>query len=184
MITEIDVCGVLSRTVCEFHNDLVTRPTGRAVRTSIEAELAGVTGVNVVVLDFSAVRLIDCSCADEIVAKLVAGSLRPDSPAGETFFLIRGLADHHVEQIEEVLRRQRLALVAVTDGALRLLGWASDGARAAFERLVGLGSAAAAELATELACSADEAEAVLDELVGRRLVVRADDRYLPPTAAA
>ena len=184
MITEIDVSGVLSRTVCEFHNDLVTRPTGRAVRTSIEAELSGVRGVNVVVLDFSSVRLIDCSCADEIVAKLVAGSLEPGSPAGETFFLIRGLAEHHVEQIDEVLQRQQLALVAVLDGALRLLGRVTDGARAAFERLVLLGSAAAEELASELAWSADETRAVLDELASRRLVVREAGRYLPPTSAA
>ena len=184
MITEIDVRGVLSRTVCEFHNDLVTRPTGRAVRTSIEAELAGVVGVNVVVLDFSAVRLIDCSCADEIVAKLVAGSLEPGSPAGETVFLLRGLAEPNLEEIAEVLSRRRLALVAVADGALRLLGSASEGARAAFERLVARGSAAAEELAAELAWSAEEAHAVLEELAGRRLVVRAEDRYLPPTAAA
>ena len=71
MIAEIDVRAVLSKSVCEFHNDLVTRSTGRAVRNGIEAHLQEHPDVTVVVLDFSAVRVLDCSCADEVIAQLL-----------------------------------------------------------------------------------------------------------------
>lgn len=183
MTTEIDVRAVLSRSVCEFHSDLVTRPTGRAVRTSIEAELERFPGTNVAVLDFASVRVIDCSCADEVVAKLLRASLTPSSPASDTFFLIRGLSDAHAELLEGVLVRHELALVAEKGGALGLLGWVAEGARAAFDRLASRGSAAAEELAADLAWPLDQARAVLDELAGRRLVMRAAERYLPFTAA-
>lgn len=183
MITEIDVRAVLSRSVAEFHHDLVTRPTGRAVRSSIEAELRQYRGMNVVVLDFSAVRLIDWSCADEIVAKLLQASLSTESSASELFFVIRGLSEHNAELLEDVLLRHQLALVAEEGGTLKILGWVADRARLAFERLALRGSAAAEELAADLACSLDEAKSLLDDLVGRRLVMRAAERYLPLSAA-
>ncbi len=181
MITQIDVRGVLARVVPDHLTDLVTRPTGRAVRSSIEAELLGL-GRTVVVLDFSAVRIIDCSCADEIVAKLVAGSLVVGAPA-DAFFLVRGLTDEQIEDVEEVLRRRSLALVAESDGSLRLLGEVALQARLAFDRLASRGEAGAAELAADLAWTPEEARAALDELVGRRLVLREAERYRPFSAA-
>ena len=183
MINQIDVRAVLSRSVAEFHYDLVTRPTGRAVRTSIEAELERYQGMNVVVLDFSAVRLIDWSCADEIVAKLLQTSLSPSASAAELFFLIRGLSEHNAELLGEVLLRHQLAMVLEEGGTLRLLGWVADRARIAFERLASRGSTAVEEMAADLACSLDEAKSLLDDLAGRRLVMRAAERYVPLSAA-
>ncbi|HVX89931.1 MAG TPA: hypothetical protein VG940_13435, partial [Gemmatimonadales bacterium] len=49
---------------------LVTRPTGAAVRTRIEAALAN-SGATIAFLDFTELDLIDFSCADEVVAKLL-----------------------------------------------------------------------------------------------------------------
>ena len=183
MINQIDVRAVLSRSVAEFHYDLVTRPTGRAVRTSIEAELERYPGMSVVVLDFSAVRLLDLSCADEIVAKLLQTSLTPGSSAAELFFVIRGLHEHNAELLEEVLLRHQLAMVLEEGGTLRLLGWVAERARIAFECLLSRGSAAAEEMAADLSCSLDEARTLLDDLVGRRLVLRAAERYRPLSAA-
>lgn len=183
MITEIDVRAVLSRSVAEFHYDLVTRPTGRAVRTSIETQLRQYHGMNVVVLDFSAVRLIDWSCADEIVAKLLQASLATESPVSELFFVIRGVSEHNAELLEEVLLRHQLAMVLEESGTLRLLGLVAERARMAFERLAFRGSAAADEMAADLACTLDEAKSLLDDLVGRRLATRSAERYLPLSAA-
>jgi len=181
VITQIDVRGVLARVVPDHLTDLVTRPTGRAVRSSIEEELALLTGRTVVVLDFSAVRIIDCSCADEIVAKLVAASL---ADAGrDAFFLLRGLTDEQIEDVEVVLRGQRLALVAEASGTLRVLGEVADQARLAFARLATRGEARPEDVAQDLACSLEEARAALDELVVRRLVMREAGNYRPLTAA-
>lgn len=184
MIAEIDVRAVLSRSVCEFHNDLVTRSTGRAVRSGIEAHLQEHPDVTVVVLDFSAVRVLDCSCADEVVAQLL---LRSEPAAAEgrlTYFLVRGLDEVHADQIDEVLRRHGLTLVAEErGGAKRLLGWATDLMRTAWASVVSHGSALPEDLASELAWPVDDARRALDELAGHRLVMRADAHYLPLTAA-
>jgi hypothetical protein len=181
VITQIDVREKLGQ--LGHGRDLVTRPTGRAVRGSIELELARLTGRTIVVLDFTAVRIIDCSCADEIVAKLVQASLAAQAPL-DAFFLIRGLDDHQIDDVEEVLSAQRLALVAEVDGHLRLVGAVADNARRAFTLLADRGAAAAEELADAFAWPLDSARAVLEELAGRRLVLHdAAGLYQPPTAA-
>jgi hypothetical protein len=183
VIAEIDVRAVLSRSVCEFHHDLVTRPTGRAVRGGIEAHLEEHPDVTMVVLDFSAVRVLDCSCADEVIAQLLLRHAGGDA-ARPTYFLVRGLHETHADQIDDVLRRHGLALVAADrGGATRLLGSFTELMRAAWERLAARGSAVAEELASELAWSLDDARRALDELAGRGLVMRARERYLPLPAA-
>jgi hypothetical protein len=179
VITQIDVFGVLASVGSGSHRDLVTRSTGRAVRSSIEMQLAQLTGLTVVVLDFSSVRLIDCSCADEIVAKLLQSSLAPEAGAA-TLFLIRGLNDHQIEEITEVLKRHQLALVAESHGGLQLLGDVADQARLAFQRIAARGYAAATDLAADLAWPLEDVHAALSELTGRRLVIREDKLFYPP----
>ncbi len=185
MIGEIDVRAVLSRSVCEFHADLVTRSTGRAVRDGIEAHLHEHPDITIVVLDFSAVRVLDCSCADEIVAQLLLRSAAdPGGEGREVYFLVRGLDEMHADEIDEVLRRRGLALAAEErGGARRLLGLATDVMRAAWDRVASRGSALPEELAAELSWPLDEARRVLEALAGRRVVLRADEHYLPLSAA-
>ena len=113
MITQIDVRDVALR-LGHGKPDLVTRPTGRAVRSSIESALGALAGGTVVVLDFTDVRIIDCSCADEIVAKLVEASI------GAAVFLLKGLHDDQIADIEHVLRPRHLALTAEGSGMLRI----------------------------------------------------------------
>jgi hypothetical protein len=182
VITQIDVREVLVQ-LGHGRPDLVTRPTGRAVRTSIELELGRLSGRTVVVLDFSDVRIIDCSCADEIVAKLVQASFGSELQL-DAFFLIRGLDDDQINDIDHVLRPQRLALVAETAGRLRLVGEVADDARAAFGLLAARGRTDARELADALAWTVEVARTVLDDLAGRRLVMHDDGLYLAPHTAA
>ena len=49
MINHIDVSSVLRRTVCDLYSNLVTRPTGAAVRTEIENLLAAWRGPSLTV---------------------------------------------------------------------------------------------------------------------------------------
>jgi len=183
VIAEIDVRAVLSRSRCEFHSDLVTRATGRAVRSGIEAHLQEHPDVTVVVLDFSEVRVLDCSCADEVVAQLLMRTA--GGRARGTYFLVRGLAEAHADQLDDVLRRHGLALVGEErGGGTRLLGWVTDLMRAAWEQVVRSGSARPEELAAELAWPVDEMHRALDQLAERRLVILSPDQhYLPLTAA-
>lgn len=174
MITQIDVREVLARSVSDQRRDLVTRPTGRAVRTSIEQAITGLVPARVVALDFSSIRLVDCSCADEVVAKLLQGG---------AVVLLRGASEHHLEMIQEVLERNALVLAAETAGSVTLLGAVADRTRLAFEGLARLGIAAAEDVALELAWPLEEMRAALDDLVSSHLALHEAGKYLAPTAA-
>ncbi|MFL5631467.1 MAG: hypothetical protein ACJ77T_09450, partial [Gemmatimonadaceae bacterium] len=111
MINHIDVSSMLRKSVCELYSNLVTRPTGAAVRCEIEQELDRIGDRALTVIDFSHVGLLDFSCADEIVAKLLLQYVSTDSPRREVYFLFRGISESHMEAIEAVLERHKLALV-------------------------------------------------------------------------
>ncbi len=126
----IDLKLILQRTVSRSYGDLVTRPTGEAVRGGIEAELEEGTGEQVAIIDFGTVRLLDYSCADEIVGKLLLeyGSAR--------YFLLQGVTASHCEAIEPVLERHKLAAVARDrEGRVRVLGHVPETAVAALSTI-------------------------------------------------
>jgi len=117
----IDVGVLVGKTVTSLHFHLVTRPTGRAVRMAIEAQLARAGGQSISVIDLSDVTILDFSCADEVVAKLLQGHLKTE--LYEAFFMFRGVRESHRDQIQVVLERQALSAVAETDtGERKLLG--------------------------------------------------------------
>jgi hypothetical protein len=119
------VQAVLQQSVSGLYTDLVTRPTGRAVRENIERELPPGT---IAVMNFTGVGCLDYSCADEIVAKLVRDKVR--------VLLLRGLTEAHREAIEPVLSGAGLAVLCErADGVLEGLG-ASEPAPALLEELV------------------------------------------------
>jgi hypothetical protein len=115
---DFDLTRMHRRTVTSFYSNLVTRPTGRAVRMGLESQLAELDPgrkLCVSVLDFSQVNILDYSCADEIVAKLLLRYLAADRPA-DAYFVARGLQDHHREAVSEVLQRHGLLLVTLEPG--------------------------------------------------------------------
>ncbi len=117
----IDVGEVLQRTVASLYSSLVTRPTGRAVRMAIETQLQSVGARSLSLIDFSEVVIIDFSCADEVVAKLLIDTR--EGAGHEAFFVFCGVHEPHRDQIEAVLERRRLATVAeIEPGTFRLLG--------------------------------------------------------------
>jgi hypothetical protein len=117
----IDVGQVLQRTVTSLYSHLVTRPTGRAVRMAIEARLQSAGTRSISLIDLSEVVILDFSCADEVVARLVEDATK--SPTHEAFFVFRGVNEPHRDQIESVLERRGLATVAETGpGTFQLLG--------------------------------------------------------------
>lgn len=121
----IDVGEVLQRSVTSLYSSLVTRPTGRAVRMAIETQLHGAGTQSLSLIDFSEVVIIDFSCADEVVAKLLQQFL--DDDACDAFFVFRGVLEPHRDQIETVLERQGLAAVIESEpGRFTLVGVRSD----------------------------------------------------------
>ena len=179
MMMHIDVSSVLRQTVsCELYSNLVTRPTGAAVRTQIEALLADSRERSLTVIDFSHVGMIDFSCADEVIAKLLLRYANAERGDREAYFLFRGVTDDHWDAIETVLERHGLALVLETDDGAKVVGTVDDGERVVWEKVLELGRTGPADLASALGTQEAECEAVLDTLHRRRLVMRTDEGYI------
>ena len=195
-MNHIDLGTVLRRTVCDLYSDLVTRPTGAAVRDGIERQLAELGERTLTVIDFSHVGLLDYSCADEIVAKLLmrhcaelperaqaddrssAGAAR-ERERHDAYFLFRGVSDSHLDAIETVLERHGLAIVAqVDDGSVMLVGEVEESERRAWEALQRLGRSGPAELARALELDTAQMQRVLDSLCRRRLAMRFGEQYI------
>lgn len=179
MMIHIDVSSVLRQTLsCELYSNLVTRPTGAAVRTQIEALVADARERSLTVIDFSHVGMIDFSCADEVVAKLLLRYVAAERESHEAYFLFRGVNDDHWDAIETVLERHGLALVLETDDGCRIVGMVNDRERRAWETVYELGRTLPADLASALGAPQADAAQVLDTLHRRRLLMRLDDGYI------
>src|ERR1700752_568500 len=102
-------------------SNLVTRETGRSMRESIELRLEREPEGTVVALDFTHVGIIDFSCADEIISKLVARLQA--SEYGDKYIVLHGLTPTHEENIAVALERKKLAVLGSgADGSWGLLG--------------------------------------------------------------
>jgi hypothetical protein len=174
MIQTIRIGHLLREAVAAPYRNLVTRPTGAAVRTRIEEALAG-SNCLTALLDFSDIELVDLSCADEVVAKLLL--------AGRTasFFVLQGLREDHHEAIDHVLTHHRLAVAAVPPGSHepRLLGWVSADAREAFACICDRGPLGAGDLARTLGWGDLRSREALQDLTLHRLIRPIGELYYP-----
>ena len=162
MIVTINVARVLREAIATPYRILVTRATGALVRDRIELRLSQA--------DFQDVDLLDLSCADEVVAKLLRGGKAK-------FVAISGLHEELREQVHEVLEPQRLAVTIVHDDAApEVVGSVSDDARTAFDALQQAGGTGA-EVAGRLGWPDGRALAALEALVALRLVGHDDHGY-------
>jgi len=178
-----DMSDMVRQSVATLYSHLVTRPTGQALRLGIEAQITELGALCLTVLDFSEVVVLDYSCADETVAKLVQRFQRSDRPA-EAYFLARGIDDRHLETIDSVLSRQDLAIAAeLGDGQLVILGGLSEAERDAWEALGTLGAGSVEDVAERLETAGEEGansptldatRDALESLARRRVVARMD----------
>jgi len=174
----IDLSSVLRQTLsCDLYSNLVTRPTGAAVRGQIEQLLADPTDSadarSFTIIDFSQVSMIDFSCADEVVAKLLMRYASDDA-----YFLFRGVNDDHWVAIEAVLERHGLALAVENAEGVKVAGMLSDDERSTWEAVYRLGTANADDVAIATGSDSTLVRGTLDSLCGRRLVMRANDEYI------
>lgn len=161
-----------------YKENLVTRHTGRAVRMSIEGMAAEGKGQSLTVLDFADVSVIDFSCADEIVAKLMLRAQPRSSSDRETFLLIRGLSSQHIDPVETALCRRGLAVAAErTSGEPVLIGAVDPAAQRAWEAVCQEGRTCPGALAARLGMDADACGRILDAMHTRRLIRREGDEY-------
>jgi hypothetical protein len=170
----IDLGRLHRRTLTSFYSNLVTRPTGRAIRMGVESQLAELEiapKICLSVLDFSQVHVLDYSCADEIVAKLLLRFIGGDRPA-EAYFLARGLREHHRDAVEAVLERHGLLLVTEKEtGGAELLGPSNAFERACWRAVANRGRSSIGRIAADTDIPEETVHPTVGRLLSQRVVV-------------
>lgn len=183
-MTHIDVRSALNQSLPGNYADLVTRRTGQLVRSVIEHRLEGLADGTVAFLDFSHIGLLDRSCADEILSKLML-PLTADHPPRDGYVVLHGISEFHLEIIEAVLETHQLALVVQLPSLeAKLVGAVTEQERRCWEEVMRHGEAVADSVAAETGMPGESCQAMLEGLAKRRLLRREANRFLPLGEAA
>ena len=155
-------------------NDLVTRPSVQVIRERIERDIAGEGDGVVITLDFSKIGVIDYSCADEIVAKLISRLLSGEY--GDKYITLTGLNENQKENIEVALERKELAVMAeMRDGRKILLGSLNNYLKETLNLILKKGKISAKDLSESMKLEANTSGTRLLNLHKKRLVKRVDE---------
>jgi len=150
---------------------LVTRETGREVRSFIGRELGDAFPGSLTTLDFSGVGIIDFSCADECLAKVVTRLIAGEY--GDKYLRLSGLGESQRENIHVALERKRLPAILVGGpGGWDCLGTVPPHLRETLRLVVSRGGLSAREMVGVLGLELTAASTRLGSLHRLRLVRR------------
>jgi hypothetical protein len=155
-------------------SDLVTRPSGQAIRNRIERDIENEKDGAVIALDFSKIGIIDYSCADEIVAKLISRLLSGEY--GDKYIILMGLNENQKENIEVALEKKELAVMAqMQNGKKFLLGSLNNYLKETLNLILKKGKITAKELSEAMKLEANTSGTRLLNLHKKRVVRRIEE---------
>jgi len=173
-MTKYDLYKFIKDELGNGSKDLVTRPSGQAIRERIEKDIEKEPDGAVVALDFSKIGVIDYSCADEIVAKLISRLL--SNEYGDKYLLLIGLNDNQKENIEVALERKDLAVMAeMKDGKRVVLGNLNNYLKDTLDFIVKMKKATSKDLSDARKLEANTSGTRLLNLSKKRLVKRVEE---------
>lgn len=154
--------------------DLVTRPSGEKIRLRVERDMGKEPEGAVVALDFLKIGIIDYSCADEIVTKLVSRLLSGEY--GDKYLMLAGLNENQKENIEVALERKDLAVMAeMRDGSRAVLGNLNNYLKDTLDFIVKKKKVTSRELSDARKIEANTSGTRLLNLYKKRLVKRVEE---------
>ena len=169
-----DLYKLLKEELKNGSSDLVTRHTGQVIRERIERDITKEPDGEVIALDFSRIGIIDYSCADEIVAKLISRLLSGEY--GDKYITLTGLNENQKENIEVALERKDLAVMAgLHDGKSVLLGNLNNYLKETLNLVIKKKKITAKELSDTMNLEANTSGTRLLNLYKKRLVKRIDE---------
>jgi hypothetical protein len=155
-------------------SDLVTRQSGQMIRDRIERDIENAKDGEVIALDFSKIGVIDYSCADEIVAKLISRLLSGEY--GDKYIVLTGLNENQKENIEVALERKELAVMAQMRNDTRiLLGTLNNYLKQTLNLILKKGKITAKDLSDVMKLEANTSGMRLLNLHKKRIVKRIDE---------
>ena len=179
----IDLGRVVSECVSDGTNHLVTRDTGQVVRMRIEEAFGKAEDPTLFILDFSRIGIVDYSCADEIIVKLISRSLSEEY--GEVFLLLSGLNRHQMENIEVALERKKLAALCIEaagdpdePSGWRLIGILNKYLTETLHCVMERKKITARDMASSLGIALNTAGTRLLNLYNKRLIGRTEESLL------
>ena len=173
-MTKYDLYKLLKEELGNGSKDLVTRQSGQAIRERIERDIEQEPEGSVIALDFTKIGVIDYSCADEIVAKLVSRLLA--SEYGDKYLLLAGLNENQKENIEVAVERKDLAVMAeMKDGSRSVLGNLNSYLKDTLDFIVKKKKATSKELSDAKKIEANTSGTRLLNLYKKRLVKRVEE---------
>lgn len=141
------------------------------MRNRIERDIAKEEDGAVIALDFSKIGIIDYSCADEIVAKLISRLLGGEY--GDKYFILTGLNDNQEENMEVALERKGLAAIAQKRNGQKVqLGSLNNYLKETLDLIMKKGGLTAKELSQAMNLEANTSDTRLLNLHKKRLVKR------------
>ncbi len=173
-MSKYDLYKILKEELKNGSSDLVTRPSGRVIRERIERDIVKEGDRVVIALDFAKIGVIDYSCADEIVAKLVSRLLGGEY--GDKYILLVGLNENQKENIEVALERKGLAIMAKTRNNKKiLLGNINNYLKQTLDLILEKDKITARELSDIMKLEANTSGTRLLNLHKKRLVKRTEE---------
>lgn len=166
-----DLYKILKEELRNGSSDLVTRQSGQAVRERIERDILKEPEGEIIAIDFSRIGIIDYSCADEIVAKLISRLVNGEY--GNRFIVLTGLNENQKENIEVALERKSISTIAVMKNKKKvIIGSLNNYLVETLDIINQKGSISARELSKILGLELNTAATRLLNLYKKRLITR------------
>jgi len=173
-MTKYDLHKLLKEELKNGSGDLVTRPSGQVIRNRIEREIEKEKDGEVIALDFSNIGIIDFSCADEVVAKLISRLLGGEY--GDKYIVLIGLNENQKENIEVALERKDLAVMAeIRNGKTLLIGSLNNYLKETLDNIQKRDKITAKELSETMKLEMNTSGTRLLNLHKKRLVKRIEE---------
>jgi hypothetical protein len=169
-----DLHKLLKEELRNGSKDLVTRQSGQVIRSRIERNIGKEKDGEIIALDFSKIGVIDYSCADEVVAKLISRLLSGEY--GEKYIILTGLNENQKENIEVALERKELAVIAeMGNGKRILLGSLNNYLKETLNFIIKKDKITAGDLSESLKLPANTSGTRLLNLYKKKLVKRIEE---------
>lgn len=150
---------------------LVTREIGRTIKDIICNRLSELNPNTILEIDFSLIKIMDASAADEVVVNVLKRLESREYP--DKFIILSNVADQPMENIKYALDAAERAVIIKEKDSWKLLGNLVNSYEKALHKVIELGTVTARELQKEMKYNTvNEASTKLSYTYQRRLVAR------------
>lgn len=157
--------------------DLLTRPTGRRLYAKVSALTEKARKEEVVVLDFEGISVVDPSCVDELIVRVIRDSMRPEKPFFVRLKHITPAIDMNIAMVfDSYAEFAGMRIGVITEDLVSKRGYyigkINDTEKELLAYLHVARSASIDDIAQHMHCAPDGVEQTLEDLYAIRLVRR------------